>query len=461
MIKYKRILFILMWTIIAQGSSVINSRAYTPSGEWTLQKSSPTVKDYSMRVDVDPGEQYSGAGYAPSSVYWAEYITFNNASGGYLGLQRASGKKIALASIWDGTGAKAGILPTVNCYEFGSCSSIKGEYNWKVGHKYRFRVEKSPRTPSDNTGDWWQISLADLTTGTIDILGELKTPKWNGLKNYNGVFLEYFTGPYQCNSLRHSKTTMGQIKGNYGKETALSSSNASIYGNPHTCGQEYLLPNMTEADHGSTASNNKGTLTLLGNNYRGIHQWGKYQKQAKKGMMFASNPTVAEPYIYEALHDGVYGAFPAKGADNKDWKSIGIGYPIINDLYFRNQRVYEWEELKNSNVKIGDYFIYHNPINLDTEYFKLTQTNPGYFPTDKTNGNGWEYVGRYSRSSENLYNNLPVHTWNDSNHSGKKGELYYDTSTKMYFILKNTGSYWYFPTTATDNQYWQFFGYNP
>lgn len=437
-----------------------NASALTPSGQWTLKNASTASKDYSMRIDVDPGETYSDSGYAPSSVYWAQYVTFNKASGGYLGLQRAGGNKLALVSIWGGLDAKSGILPAVNCYEFGPCQSIKGNYDWKVGHKYRFRVEASPRTASDSTGDWWQITLADLTLGKIDILGEIKTPKWGGLSPSNSLFLEYFWGPYGCNALRHAKATEGQIKGNYGQNSALKSSSGYTYGDPDICAQQYILPGMAPADYGSSSTDTKGTLTLLGNHYRGLHKWGNYSNTANKGMMFATNPDEAEPYMYEALHDGTYGAFPAQGSDNTDWKSIGIGYPIINDLYFRNQRVYEWSERNNTGVNIGDYFILHNTLTGDTEFFKLKAKNPGSFPRDKTDNDYWTYVGRYPKQGEALDPALPVHQWDESTRTGKKGWLYYNPTLKAYFILKADGKYFNFPTSIGDNQSWQFAGYH-
>lgn len=434
--------------------------AITPSGGWSLKNDTIESKDYFMRIDVDPGETYSDSGYAPSSVYWAEYITFNKASGGYLGLQRASGNKTAIVSIWDGLDVKAGVLPVVNCNESGTCKSVNGNYNWKVGHKYRFRVELSSRTPSDDTGDWWLITLADLSQGTMDILGEIKTHKWGGLSRSNSVFLEYFGGPDGCTTLRHAKATEGQIKGNYGQDSRLESSNGNSYGDPDICNQQYILPGMTSADYGSSSWDTNGTLTLLGNNYRGIHQWGTYQNKANKGMMFVSNITDEEPYIYQAIHDGTYGSLPSEGTDNVDWKSIGKGYPIINDLYFRNQKVYEWEERNNSGVNIGDYFIYHNPYDGDTEYFKLKKAGAGYFPINKTDNDYWIYVGRYPKKDELLSPSLSVHTWDDSNRKGKKGWLYYDNTTKLYFILKIDGEYWHFPAKPEDNQWWQFVGYH-
>lgn len=162
---------------------------------------------------------------------------------------------------------------------------------------------------------------------------------------------------------------MGQIEGNYGEASALASSNGDAYGETDNCAEANILPDMTSADYGSTSWDTQGTLTLLGDKFEGLHQWGKYENTAIKGMMFVKDVTEAEPYIFEASHDGKYGPFPVEGQDNKDWKSIGAGYPIINDLRLRDQRVYEWNERKNDDVKIGDYFIYHNPYNGDTEYF--------------------------------------------------------------------------------------------
>lgn len=442
-------------------STATSAFATTPAGSWTLEKDSPDVKDYFFRIDVDPGEDYSNPGYAPSSVYFSQYVSFNNASGGYLGIQRTGGVKNVLVSIWDGLSAKGGVLSTVDCYEFGECSSISGYYDWKVGHKYRFRVEKSPRTASDNIGDWWQITLADLTLGTINILGEIKTPKWGGLGSSNGTFLEYFWGPDECTTLRHSKVTEAQIKGDYGQSTKLSSSSGTPYGDPHICDKKYILPGMTEESYGSTSWDDNGTLTLLGNNYRGIHNWGDYQQEANKGMMFVSNTTDNEPYIYKAVHDGKYGYFPAEGSNNNDWESVGRGYPIINDLYFRNQKLYTWEERNDQNVKIGDYFVIDNTSNQDTEFFKKLKSTPGYFPIDKSSNDDWEYIGRYPKEGELLSPDLPIHNWGDLNRIGKKGWLYYNESSKSYYILKADGQYFYLPKTSEDNQWWQFVGYHP
>lgn len=438
------------------------AQAITPSGGWTLLNPSPEVKDHFFRIDVDPGETYPNAGYAPSSVYHAQMVPFANGKGGYLGLQRAGGQKRALVTIWDGSGAKGGVLtPEANCNEFGACTSIKGPYDWKVGHQYRFRVERSPRTRSDASGDWWMTTLADLTTGKIDVLGELKTPKWGGLARGNTSFLEYFWGPYECQTLRHSRATLGGIQGNYGQEQALLTSNGDSYAKPDVCGANYLLPGMTAKDYGSSSWDTNGTLTHLGNQYRGIHDWDKYSQNAKAGMFFVVNQNADLPYLYRARHDGKFWYFPAAGADNADWKSIGQGYPIINDLYFRNQRLYTWEERNASYAKVGDYFGYHNPYDGDLEYFKLLRKPAGYFPIDRSSNADWKYVGRHFRKSEPVAKPMTVHTW-EASVSGKAGWLYVSPGNPaMYFRLKQDGRYSSLPTTAIDNTQWQFIGYHP
>ncbi|UYH50844.1 hypothetical protein N5W20_06955 [Candidatus Kirkpatrickella diaphorinae] len=63
--------------MLLMASCATNAHAITPSGGWKLQEKTIGAKDYSMRIDVDPGEKYNLPGMAPSSVYWAQYVTFN------------------------------------------------------------------------------------------------------------------------------------------------------------------------------------------------------------------------------------------------------------------------------------------------------------------------------------------------------------------------------------------------
>ena len=440
--------------LVACISAPLAARAITPAGEWQLAVSSPDVKDYFLRIDVDPGETYAAAGYAPSSVYWAQYVTFNGAPGGYLGLQRSGGTKRAIVSIWDGTGAVGNKIPAVGCYEFGPCTSIQGAYEWKVGHQYRFRVERSVRR---ETG-WWQVTLADLTLGTEDILGEVKTPEWGGQARTNQLFLEYFWGPNECQALRHAKASFAPIRGNWGQSAALASYSGFSYGDADVCNAAVRLPGMSATDYGSSASAApNGTVTTVGNNYRGIFKWGQFAYAAKAGMMFASDNGVDYPNVYRALKDGTYGSLPTDGKANAYWQPLGKGYPVINDLYFRNQPLRQWAERSLATTAIGDFFIYENPYNGDVEFFKLKLKTAGYFPIDKTSNKDWEYVGRHSRKNEPMPV-LKIHQWGENNRLGRIGSVF--QYGNMYFRLKVATQYWYFPTSPTDNDYWEFLGYH-
>ena len=430
------------------------SSAITPAGGWTLSKPSPSVKDYFLRVDVDPGQTYGNAA-SPSSVYWAQYIAFENANGGYWGLQRAGGTKLALASIWDGTDAIGGALPAVVCYEFGQCSSIKGQYEWKVGHQYKMRIEASPRYG----GNWWQLTLYDLTLGTADVLGRISTPaNWGGLSSSSGLFLEYFWGPYQCDTLRHSKTTYAPVRGNWGRDTSLSRMNGDAYGSADVCDASFMLPGMTSKDHGSTSwVAGDGTVTAVGNNYRGLFRWGQFDRTAKAGMFFAADPSSDYPYMYRAKHDGEYWYFPAEGQSNADWESVGRGYPVINDLYYRNQPLRDWSERNAAHVAVGDYFAYDNPYTGDLEYFTLLKEGAEYFPIDKTSNEFWAYKGRHFRKNETIPA-LKVHQWGENNRYGRAGQVF--QYGNAYFRLKTNDQYWYFPVAGSDNDWWEFLGYH-
>ncbi|MDM0044943.1 hypothetical protein QTH91_10640 [Variovorax dokdonensis] len=426
---------------------------------------SPDVRDFFFRIDVDPGETYPQSnGSSPSSVYFAQYVTFQGASGGYLGLQRSGGTKRAIVSLWQDNvpanapyfNAVSGAIPAINCYEFGKCSSIQGTYDWKVGHEYRFRFERSPTKP---TG-WWQIILTDLTTSRADILGELQTPpSWGGLTQSNGLFLEYFWGPYQCDTLRHSLTTYMPPQGNYGKTTAIKSASGESYhnDNPMPCTPALVTSNMTQADIDSRSYlDGKNNVIGVGNGYRGIQPWPNSSNKTVKGLMYAANPKGDTPELYRALKTGAAGSFPAIGQTNADWQYIGRGYPVINDLYHSGRRLYTWEERHAAGVVIGDIFVYDNPYNGDVEYFRKASNSPWYFPIDKTSNGDWTYLGRHSKKDEPRKSES-LRAWGTNNRFGKPGDLF--NAGNMVFRLKTANQYWYFPTTPVDNEWWQFVDY--
>lgn len=442
------------------------ARAATPSGNWTLRDYAGYAKDYALRIDVDPGEAYLTENPSPSSVFWPEFINFiepaeyKKSRYGYLGLMRGNGMKFAIVTVWGGLDALGDTLHTSKCFDENPCVSIKGHYDWKVGHNYRFRMQKNASLTSDTAGEWWQFTLADLTMGTVSVLGSLKLPYWGGISPSNQALQTYIDGPFNCASVRHARVTMGQIRANYNGSNILKSSNASTTGEPDLCATENILPGMSVKDYGTTASDDGGTFTFTGNNFRGLHQWGQYESKARKDMMFVRDLTEAEPYIFEARHDGEYGPFPADGDDNDDWKSIGVGYPIINDLRLRHQRVREWGERNNPDVRIGDYFIYHNTYNGDTEYFQLKMKRGSTFPIDKTDDAFWRYVGRYPKKTDKLWSFLPVHERDPAHPTGKKGWLYENALGTLY-LLRQDGEYGEFPYLLEDNKWWEFVSFSP
>lgn len=455
----------LAWLLMA--GCVGTAHAYTPAGNWTLRDFPGYEKDYSVRVDVDPGEKSSKPGLAPSSVFWPAYITFKEPMQvgktryGSLGLARLDGKKSVIVEVWGGIDVNEGALPAFKFLGDNPRVKLQGDYDWKIGHNYRFRMERDARLPSDSAGEWWKFTLADLTMQTVSVLGSLKLPYWGGVSPSNRAVLTYLQGPYDCASIRHARITMGQIRANYNGSNVLQLSNGDASGTPDQCAKKNILPDMSEKDYGASSWDVGGTVTLLGDQFMGIHQWGRYGRNAVRGMMFAEDISAEEPYLFEALHDGAYGAFPEDGKDNRDWKSIGIGYPIINDLRLHHQRVREWDERNNDDVAIGDYFIYHNPYNRDTEYFRLKSKQAGYFPIDKMDDNHWEYIGRYPKKNDTLWSFLPERLPNWDHPTGKKGWLYLDKSCGAYYALRHTGEYGRFPFLMEDNEWWEFVGYTP
>lgn len=441
----------------------------TPSGSWTLVDETPDVKDYFFRINVDPGEAYNNIPSektSPSSVYFSQYVTFTQANGGYLGLQRSGGQKRALVSIWTGDkpeekkyfNAVSGVIPKLaDCNEFGGCSSIQGPYSWKVGHQYRFRFEKSP-TLKAKDGQWWQITLTDLTVNRTDVLGQLETPlSFGGLKKSNSLFLEYFWGPYRCDTLRHADTTYYPIQGNWGKSTRLASKDSRAYGDAHECADNILLPNSSKESMGSNSYLEKdNSIEGIGNQYRGVQKWDVSTGYARQGIFYSKDPNAKYPILWQAKRTGNLGNIPTGEQSNSDWRFIGLGYPIINDLYLSNRPLFKWEQRNNSDVIVGDYFVYENPYTNDVEYFKIKRKPAHYFPINKTSNEDWEYIGRHFIRGEPLKTQT-YSTWGANNRYGQIGEVF--RSGNSLFRLKTTSQYWYFPDNgATSNIWWDLIG---
>ncbi|MUK51185.1 hypothetical protein [Aliivibrio fischeri] len=99
--------------------------------------------------------------------------------------------------------------------------------------------------------------------------------------------------------------------------------------------------------------------------------------------------------------------------------------------------------------EISDLYQYNNPYNGDLEYFKLVGLgNDGrywYFPTDKTNNKYWEYIGPYEWCDNRKIGNIYLY----------KNPI---NNNKELFQLINLDNNSYFPTDRTNNKYWKYVG---
>ncbi|HFQ5059157.1 TPA: anthrax toxin-like adenylyl cyclase domain-containing protein [Vibrio vulnificus] len=100
----------------------------------------------------------------------------------------------------------------------------------------------------------------------------------------------------------------------------------------------------------------------------------------------------------------------------------------------------QWKESRKGRV--GDLYIYDNPYNKKTEIFRLKKESYGYFPTNQSSNNEWEFVG--------------PRIWNTS---GNKGDIYiyenpYNNAIDFFFLNGNFSSY--FPIDQKSNNDWDF-----
>ncbi|WP_426817608.1 hypothetical protein ACP3TC_04590 [Winslowiella sp. 2C04] len=164
-----------------------------------------------------------------------------------------------------------------------------------------------------------------------------------------------------------------------------------------------------------------------------FHIWGQPDKNGHKGDLYFCETT---KMYFTLKKDGNYDYFPTSKTDNEWWQFIS--QPA--------QPIHIWGQPDKNGHKGDLYF-------CDTikGYFTLKKDGDyGYFPTSKTDNEWWHFTE---------HSGPPFHTWGQPDKNGNKGDLYYCETTKMYFTLKKDGDYGYFPTSKTDNEWWNFIGY--
>jgi len=161
--------------------------------------------DYGVTVDaVSPNTQF---------MFWANHFYFKNRQGsggqGYTGLQqRAGGERVVIFSLWGAT-----IDPSnTHCKqgeELGAVASCIMPYDWKVGHRYRFRLWEIEDARKPNADEWWGAWVMDTTNNKETFIAKLKVPgRLDWLKAAQS-FVEYYGPlPNRCNTpLPYTKAT--------------------------------------------------------------------------------------------------------------------------------------------------------------------------------------------------------------------------------------------------------------
>ena len=163
--------------------SVIPSGPYT---DWAFASDLWNLDTHTVVTTAPP---------AAATEFWATQFWFRNGNGGYMGIQNAGelpgggSGKIAIASIWDATGAQP--APGAVCFRFsegGTGFTCRRAYNWVPGHTYRNRVWAVG-------SNRWVYAIADLNTGVEYQLGVIDNPgSWGYIDKDDIInWTEYFS----------------------------------------------------------------------------------------------------------------------------------------------------------------------------------------------------------------------------------------------------------------------------
>lgn len=247
------------------------------------------------------------------------------------------------------------------------------------------------------SGPWWEVSVSDLTTNDHWDLGKIRAnPGWGNLQNGVKTFTEVFVNGGSCELIPYARAAFGSPTSDHGVGTTTQIS-AKTYGDfPNQC----------------------SLLQVAG----------------------------------------------AKDGVNVGTRSDVVGSSLVHQIGLSNGPR-NWGDYDRLG-KIGSIFKYQNPYSHQTEYFKLVALGSDnrywYFPINETSNTYWQYLG----TVEPFYNEPASHVWGENDRLGTIGDTYAYTlnaGITWYFrltALDGNKRYWYFPTTPTNNGYWQYLGTN-
>lgn len=246
-------------------------------------------------------------------------------------------------------------------------------------------------------GPWWQVSVTDLETNENQNLGKIQAHSgWGNLQRHVTTFTEVYLNNGRCEAIPYARASFGSPISDNGVGKTAEMT-ASTYGS-------FSVPCSLLQVKGAKDGVNVGTRSdVVGSSL--VHQIGL-----------------------------------SNGPQNWGW-------------YGREG-------------KIGQIFKYQNPYSYRTEYFELAALGSNdrywYFPTDGSSNAQWKYLG----TTEPFYNGSEFHVWGENDRRGTIGDIYAYTLKRgitWYFKLSALGSdkrYWYFPSTPSDNGFWQYLGTN-
>lgn len=124
---------------------------------------------------------------------------------------------------------------------------------------------------------------------------------------------------------------------------------------------------------------------------------------------------------------------------NSPWRLVQPQHTERNDI-----RLKSWAEPGSP----GDFYLYENPYNNDTEIFKLRGRSDAYFPIDKTSNADWIYKH--------------IHQWSSTERGDAESVYVYDNPvnyrTELFLLRKSTSRLPYFPTTGHSDDNWLLLG---
>jgi hypothetical protein len=247
------------------------------------------------------------------------------------------------------------------------------------------------------TGPWWEVTVTDMETGEHWDLGKIQAlAGWGNLQKNVSTFTEVFGNGGSCELIPYARASFGS----------------------------------PDSDNGM------GTTTQIT-----VGTYGSF-----------TNP--CSLLQVAGAEDGVNVGTRVDIVGSSQVQQIGLSNGPQN-----------WGDYDRQG-KVGSIFRYQNPYSGRTEYFELVALGSDnrywYFPVNETSNDYWQYLG----TVEPFYNGPAFHVWGENDRLGTIGDTYIYTlnaGITWYFRLSALGAdkrYWYFPTTPTNNSFWQYLGTN-